>query len=328
MEHTDFIGAGGACLLPHWGVLRAAGEDSASFLHSQLTNDVVKLGRDQARWAAFCSAQGRMSASFVVSKRGPEEVWLACAADVLAATQKRLSMFVLRSKVMLRDAGGELAVVGLAGAAAEVWLAAQGDAAAPVVADAPAWTQAELLGGALVRLPSADQRPRWLWIGTTDAAQTLTQALPPLPLPLWQWLEVRSGVVQVVAATSGQFVPQMLNYELVGGVDFKKGCYPGQEIVARSHYLGKLKRRAFLVDTAASLEPGQEVYWSGDSQQPAGVVALAAPHPRGGFSAIVELKLGAVDSGTLHLGRADGPAMTLQALPYSLPQQDAATPAA
>lgn len=327
MNNIDFIGPGGACELPHWGVIKASGEDSASFLHAQLSNDVQKLGREQARWAAYCSAQGRMSASFLVSKRGPEEVWAACSADVLPATLKRLSMFVLRAKTRLSDASNELRVVGLAGANARVWLAAQGDAVSALVDTAADWAQAELLGGAVVRMPAAQGQARWLWMGPASQGEQLLQALPALPLPLWQWLEVRSGVVQVVAATVNQFVPQMLNYELVGGVDFKKGCYPGQEIVARSHYLGKLKRRAFLVDSADVLTPGQEVFWSGDLQQPAGVVALSAPHPGGGWSAMVELKLAASASGSLHAGRADGPLLTLVPLPYALPQ-DASAPAA
>lgn len=325
MDPTDFIGAGGACVLPHWGVLRASGEDSATFLHGQLTNDVVKLGDGEARWAAFCSAQGRMSASFVVSKRAADELWLAGPADVLAPALKRLSMFVLRAKAKLTDASTELVVVGLAGDAVPPALVAHDEAAAPALTgDAAAWTQAPLLSGALVRLPEAEGRPRWLWIGPSAAAQTLLAALPALPVALWRWLEVRSGVAPVLAATTGQFVPQMLNYELVGGVDFKKGCYPGQEIVARSHYLGKLKRRAFLLDTAVALEPGQEVYWSGDVQQPAGMVALSAPHPGGGWSAVAELKLGVLDSGTLHLGRPDGPVLVVRPLPYALPGQDAA----
>lgn len=326
MDTIDFMGSGGACQLPHWGVIKASGADSASFLHAQLTNDVQKLGAGQARWAGYCSAQGRMSASFVVSKRGPDEVWMACSADVLQATLKRLSMFVLRAKARLTDASGELAVVGLAGANARVWLAAHSSAAG-VLDEAADWTQAAVMDGTIVRLPGANGQARWLWIGPVEQGQSLLQALPALPLPVWQWLEVRSGVVQVVAATVNLFVPQMLNYELVGGVDFKKGCYPGQEVVARSHYLGKLKRRAFLVDAQTPLAPGQEVFWSADPQQPAGVVALAAPHPAGGWSAMVELKLAASASGTLHAGAADGPALTLAALPYALPQ-DTTAPAA
>ena len=126
------------------------------------------------------------------------------------------------------------------------------------------------------------------------------------------------------AATSGQFVPQMLNYELVGGVDFKKGCYPGQEIVARSQYLGKLKRRSFLVHAEVALQSGQEVYWSGDEAQPAGMVALACAHPEAGFDAIVELKSAVLGSGSLHLGAPRGPLLQPRPLPYALPAETAA----
>ncbi|MFM2059890.1 MAG: hypothetical protein RLY71_4275 [Pseudomonadota bacterium] len=314
ITHTE---TSGACRLSHWGVLRAAGADAASFLHGQLSNDVQKLGTSHARLAAYCTAQGRMLTSVIALKRNPDELWLACSADVLAATLKRLSMFVLRAKAQLADASGELSVLGLAGPAAAAWLGA----------DAPAavWDKTDLGAAAVVRLPDAEGQPRWLWIGPTDAAETVLAALPALALDTWRWLEVRSGVAQIVAATSGQLVPQMLNYELVGGVDFKKGCYPGQEVVARSQYLGKLKRRGFLLDTQAEPQPGQEVFWSGDPGQPAGVIALAAPGPQGGWSALAELKLGATADGSLHLGSADGALLTLQPLPYALPHEAASS---
>jgi folate-binding protein YgfZ len=317
MTPTEFSIPGGATLLPQWGVIRAVGDDAASFLHNQLSNDVVKQTAQQARLAAYCTAQGRMLASFVVVKPTADEVWLACSADLLQATLKRLSMFVLRAKARLTDASGELAVVGLAGPSVRAWL---GD----VVNDTP-WSVVALEGAAdraqVVRLPDAAGTPRWLWLGPAAQADALLAALPAIDESLWRWLEVRAGVAPVVAATSGQFVPQMLNYELVGGVDFRKGCYPGQEIVARSQYLGKLKRRGFLVDGPATLQAGQDVFWSGDDAQPAGVVALAAPHPGGGASALVELKLMASQGGSLHLGAPQGPALTLRPLPYALPHE-------
>ena len=317
MNSTRWIANGGAVALPFWGVIAASGDDAVPFLHGQLSNDVVRQSPEQARLAAYCSAQGRVLASFVVIKRSPTELWLVCSADVLATTLKRLSMFVLRSKVMLRDASAELQVLGLAGSSAlsSTALAGLGDAAAET------W-QAGARGAAhVLRLPDAEDEPRWLWIGPPGEAQALLSTLPGLSDDLWRWLDVRSGVAPVVAATAGQFVPQMLNYELVGGVDFKKGCYPGQEIVARSQYLGKLKRRGCLVDGPVAMQPGQEVFWSGDAQQPAGMVAWSAPHPAGGASALVELKLSAVDDGSLHLGSAQGPLLTRVALPYALPQE-------
>ena len=313
--------AGGACRLPGLGLIRAVGADAAAFLHGQISNDVKLLGADRARLAAYCTPQGRMLASLIVGRHAAEEFWLACSADLLPATLKRLSMFVMRAKAKLSDAAGELVAVGLAGPAAAQALGAEAPAAT--------WAKADRGGTMLIRLPDAEGQPRWLWIGPVAEADALLASLPALDAAVWAWLEVSSGVAPVVAATAGQFVPQMLNYELVGGVDFKKGCYPGQEIVARSHYLGKLKRRAFLLAGDAPALPGQEVFWSGDAGQPAGQVAAAAAAPDGsGWRLVAELKIAATnaatDPGSLHLGAADGPTLTLLPLPYALPQEAAA----
>lgn len=299
-----------------WGVIRAQGEDAAKFLHGQLSNDFEKLPSGQARLAAYCTAQGRMLASVVGGKHAADEVWLACSADVLPATLKRLSMFVLRAKARLSDASTELAVLGWVGDSARARL---GDAF-----PAAAWQKCTVEAAEVIRLPDAAGQARLLWIGPAASTPDLLQGLPALPEAHWQWLEVMSGVARVNAATSGQFVPQMLNYELVGGVDFKKGCYPGQEIVARSQYLGKLKRRSFLVHGEVPLQSGQEVYWSGDEAQPAGMVALASAHPEAGFDAIVELKSAVLSSGSLHLGAPRGPLLQPQPLPYALPAEAAA----
>ncbi|MEN9484735.1 MAG: hypothetical protein RJB37_2615 [Pseudomonadota bacterium] len=304
----------GACVLPDWGVIRAVGADAATFLHGQLSNDVSRLDLAHARLGAYCTPQGRMLASFVYTRAGAEEYWLACSADVLAPTLKRLSMFVMRAKARLSDASAELTVLGLAGAPAAAWLGAD--------APAQAWDKLDRDGAAVIRLPDSGLGgaaiDRWLWIGPAAQAQDVLGALPALDMAQWQQLEVRSGVVPVVAATSGQFVPQMLNYELVGGVDFKKGCYPGQEIVARSHYLGKLKRRAFLLSGDAAMAPAQEVFWSEDPGQPAGVLArTAADGAR--HLALAELKIAVTRSGALHLGQPDGPLLQMLPLPYALP---------
>ena len=315
--------AGGACLLADRGVIRAVGADAATFLHGQLSNDVSRLGTAQARLGAYCTPQGRMLASFVYARAGAEELWLSTRADVLAPTLKRLSMFVMRAKARLSDASAELAVVGLAGPAAAAWLGAE--------APARAWDKLDRDGAVVVRLQPAQlgaaEVAAWLWIGPTAQAPALLAALPALALAQWQRLELATGVAQVSAATSGQFVPQMLNYELVGGVDFRKGCYPGQEVVARSQYLGKLKRRGFLLSGQAAMNAGQEIFWSEDAGQPAGLIAEAAPELDGrGHVALAELKIAVTQSGTLHLGAADGPVLALQPLPYALPHEAEAAP--
>jgi len=297
----------GTTLLPHWGVIRARGADAAKFLHGQLTQDVESLGADQARLAGYCSAKGRLLASFVVWRNGPDELLLACSAEVLPAALKRLSMFVLRAQCKLSDATAELALRGLSGAAAIEWLGA--------CAPGAAWQRSELGCSQIIRLPDAAGQARYLWIA--PAAEP-APPLPALPLSAWQWLEVASGVPSVVGATVEQFVPQMVNLELVGGVNFQKGCYPGQEIVARSQYRGTLKRRAFLFDSDAPAQAGQEVFASADPSQPAGMVANAASHD-GAHNALVELKIAALDDAALHLGAPDGPLLTRSALPYAVP---------
>ncbi|HJV69098.1 folate-binding protein [Ideonella sp.] len=301
----------GAVRLADWGLIRARGADAASFLQGQLTSDIVGLAPGRAVLAGYCSPKGRLLASFVVWSPAPEEVLLACSADLLAATLKRLSMFVLRAKCRLSDATAELGLWGLAGDAVP-----GGDAAPWSVLAADTETQT-------VRLPDVAGVPRALHCQPAAAA---APAAPLLDAAAWRWLEVRSGVVRIVAATVDQFVPQMVNFELVGGVNFKKGCYPGQEVVARSQYRGTLKRRAMLLalppGAGPALAEGREVFHDADPAQPAGLVALAAHAAGGEQLALVELKLSLAEGpGAFHLGGADGPALKLQPLPYPLPAE-------
>lgn len=292
----------GALRLNDWGVIRAAGPDAAAFLHSQLTQDVESLQAGEARLAGYCSAKGRLLASFTIWRPAPDEVLLACSADLLAATLKRLSMFVLRAKCKLSDASIEVPLYGVAGPAA---LAA---------GDVGRWSARQ--DGVALRLPDDGAVARALFTGTAPD-------LPPLDASAWQWLEVASGVPRIVGATVEQFVPQMVNLELVGGVNFQKGCYPGQEIVARSQYRGTIKRRAFVFDAAAPATPGQELFHSSDPTQPAGLVAnVASVGER--HRVLAELKLTALEGGSLHLNRADGPLLTRAEMPYLVPLDAAA----
>ncbi|RZI80233.1 MAG: folate-binding protein [Rubrivivax sp.] len=308
----------GAAVLSHLGIISAEGADAATFLHGQLSQDVTGQQTDQARLAAFCSAKGRMLASFVVIKPQAESFWLVTDAQVLPAALKRLSMFVLRAKARLSDGTDSLAAVGLMGSAARDWLGEQAPTAPWQVGTH------EASGGRVLRLPDVQGAARWLWIGPKAQLDAVVSALPALPLDAWQWLDVLSGVVRIEPATVDQFVPQMVNYELVGGVNFQKGCYPGQEIVARSQYRGTLKRRTFLLHGEAPMQAGQEVFSEADASQPAGMVANAAavPGPDGqataAFSALVELKWQSLEGGW-RLGSAEGPVLRLGEMPYEVP---------
>jgi folate-binding protein YgfZ len=315
---------GGVLRLDDWGVIRAQGADAATFLQGQLTNDVASLGPGHARLAGYCSAKGRLLATFVLWRDAGGDLLLACSADLLAPTLKRLSMFVLRAKCKLSDASAEVPLWGLAGAAAQAVLDQQPGALARPWQAAP-WGAEP--GPQCIRLPDAlapqsGSSGPTSWPRVVVAGATEPPAGPPISQEAWRWLEVRSATARIGAATAEQFVPQMVNLEVVGGVNFQKGCYPGQEVVARSQYRGTLKRRAFVVEGAAAMRPGQEVFDEADPTQPAGMVVLAGEYG-GSFAGLAELKIAAAEKGALHLERADGPRLRVGTLPYELPSQAA-----
>ena len=287
--------------LTHLGVIRAQGDEAAKFLHGQLTQDFALLGPQQARLAAYLSPKGRMLASFIGCQRSATEVLLVCSRDLLAATLKRLTMFVLRTKVKLTDASDEFALYGLAG-----------DALISIAGSAcPAWSKADFDDQILVHLYPALGQPRGLWIAPQGSPAPQGQALDAA---LWAWGEVRSGVATLSAPLVEAFVPQMLNYESVGGVNFKKGCYPGQEVVARSQFRGQLKRRTYLAHSPSALAVGAEIFTTEDADQAVGLVVQSASAPDGGWDALVCLQTHA-SSADLRAGPAP---LALQPLPYEL----------
>ena len=298
----------GVNALPHLGVIQAQGEDAAHFLHNQLSNDVLLLPVGQSRLAAFCSAKGRMQASFILVKAAPDTVLLVLSLDLLAQTLKRLSMFVLRAKVKMSDATGQWQLRGLLG-----------DDASAVVGALSPWQTLAHDGAHTVALYPAvlgeSQIPRALWIAPAGHA---LPAGADVPSEVWQWAEVVSGVTLVTLPVFEAFVPQMLNYESVGGVNFKKGCYPGQEVVARSQFRGTLKRRTALVHSPVALAAGQDVFTPEDPKQPCATVVLSASRPDGqGFDALVSGTLESQQTGW-RASSAQGEALELLPLPYEL----------
>jgi len=305
------ISIGGVCRLADRGVIRARGADAAAFLQSQLTNDVASLDAASARLAGFCSAKGRLQASFIVWRPSADEFLLSCPASILAPTLKRLSMFVLRAKCKLSDASGELSLFGVAGAPATA-----------MVAGAAVWHTRAHGAATMLRLPDAAGEQR-AWLIAASGSEIDVAAGPAITPETWNWLEVESGIVTIEAATVDRFVPQMVNFELIGGVDFQKGCYPGQEIVARSQYRGTTKRRTLLFDCDVLAAAGQDVFAHGASGEPAGTVANAAPHPvHPGSSALVEVRLASLGE-DLRLGAADGAPLHRRELPYAVPLETA-----
>jgi folate-binding protein YgfZ len=294
----------GAAPLDHLGVIRVAGTDARSFLQGQLTQDFALLEPDQARLAAFLSAKGRMQASFVGFAPAADEVLLVCSRDLLEATRKRLSMFVLRAKAVLTDATGDYLLRGLLGGA--ITTIAGGAL--------PEYARTVIDSHSVIGLPPAGDVARAFWIAPAGSAEP---ELPVLDTADWLRAEVMSGVATLSAPLIDLFVPQMLNFESVGGVNFKKGCYPGQEVVARSQFRGTLKRRAFIVQADAPLDVGAEVFHASDDSQPCGTIVEVAPIHKGSF-AIASLQIAATQAGMLRAGHPGGTVLEILPLPYPL----------
>ena len=303
-HELDIPQADGALRLADWGLILAEGPDAAAFLNGQLTQDMLHLADAPARLAGYCSPKGRLLATFVVWQPAAQTIALACSADLLAVTLKRLSMYVMRAKCKLSDASAAWPLYGLAGPSADALLQDR--------LPAGEGARGSVDAAQVIRLRAAGGVSRYLWAGLQ------APPLAPLQAEAWRWLELLSGVPRITDATADRFVPQMLNLELLGGVNFKKGCYPGQEVVARSQFRGTIKRRTYLMHAAAALAAGDEVFHSDDPEQPAGMVVLAASLPGGQHAALVELKMAALASGSVHAGRADGPRLSAAALPYAL----------
>ncbi|HLA35137.1 MAG TPA: folate-binding protein [Rhodocyclaceae bacterium] len=300
------------------GLIRVGGADARLFLHNLLTNDIANLATDSCRLAGLCSAKGRLLALMRIWRDG-DDYLLLLPRDILPGILKKLAMYILRSKVKLSDASAERALIGIAAPAAALSSTVPSAPTFAALPPIPARGVAHSNGAQLIRLDET----RWILACAHDQALTRWQELrvhaSPVGLAAWRALEIAAAEPRVVAATQEAFVPQMLNLELpaLAGVSFNKGCYPGQEIVARTQYLGKIKRRTYRAHVDSDAPPGAAVYASTMGDQACGALISIAPSLQGGFDALVCLQSNAVAAGTVRLGSVDGP--TLQFLPSPYP---------
>lgn len=285
--------------LTHLACIEASGDDAKAFLHNQLTSDVNHLVAGKVQHAAWCSAKGRMQASFVAWRAG-DAYRLALSADLEAAVLKRLQMFVLRAKVRLASLADSHVLLGIAGAQAAEALA---DAGLPLptgplaTADAAAGQVVALDDGRyLACIPLANAAEVW---------QRLSVKARPAGVPAWRWLDVVAGFPLVTAATREEFVPQMADFEKMGGVSFHKGCYPGQEVVARTQYLGKVKRHLYRVSGTEPLLAGADLHNPDNPDQASGKIVTGAASPDGDWVGLAVVQSNF--AGNLRLGRPDGP---------------------
>ncbi len=302
------------CDLSHFGLLYFSGEDCRSFLHSQLSSDVQKLTTATVQYSSYCTPKGRVLASLLLWQSA--EGYFAQLHDNLRESiHRRLAKFVLRSKVKISNASDTLISLGLAGNNAET-LAKQNFSAIPQqvlgAAHTPSATLIRLSPNRFQIVCTAEQAPV-LW-------GKLRQSATPAGYQCWDWLNIRNGIPVITPATQEQFVPQMLNMEAIGAVSFNKGCYPGQEVIARTQHLGTLKRRMYIANILSETSPqsGEELS-SGDAQgQANGVIVNAAASPDGGYDVLAVIQIASARTEDVHWKSPGGVTLKLLPLPYSV----------
>lgn len=299
------------CDLSHLGLLEVQGADAVTFLQGQLTNDVKQLAQTNAHYTGYCTPKGRLLALFLAfGHQG--HIHLQMPGKLVESIAKRLKMFIMRSKVEITDASESVIKIGISGLSAPALLATQ-------------FTQVpqhdyELVSqenGTLLKLPGT--HPRFEIFTDITHAQDIWNALSkqaqPTKVDVWDWLEIQAGIPEVFTATQEEFVPQMLNLDLIGGINFKKGCYTGQEIVARTHYLGTIKRRTHLahINTATSPNAGDNI--TSKSGDIIGKTVRSAPAPQGGYDLLAEIRLENIENEQVYINET---ALEIKQLPYPM----------
>lgn len=341
------------CDLSHLGLIAVAGADAATFLQGQVTNDLRQVSATRSLLAGYCTHQGRMLATFRILRRG-DTFYLLLPRTQVELVLKRLRMFVLRSQVVLTDASADFAALGLSGDQAAALLTAvcpetstpdtaanfapatpladtntasptPSASASPSPPALPAAVNDQAQIGDLTLIRPAGACPRFLVLGPVPALTALWDRLAAEATPVnaehWTLLDIQAGLPTVHPETREAFVPQMTNLQLVDGISFTKGCYTGQEVVARMQYLGKLKRRLYLGEVTANQppRPGDALFSPiSESAQTAGTIVEASPLAEGRWALSLVAEIAAVTDGRLSLGQG-GPLIQVSEPPSGFP---------
>lgn len=301
------------CDLSHLGLLQLGGADTVPFLQGQVTNDVKLLTGNNAHYTGYCNPKGRLLALFLAFTHA-DHVHLQLPKSLVETIAKRLKMYVLRSKVEIKDVSSEIVRFGINGLEAASILASS-------LGKTPS-QDFELLtleNCTVLKLPSIANHSRFEIFASAENAIALWNMLSkncqPVGKACWDWLDIQAGIPEVYPATQEQFVPQMLNLDALNAINYKKGCYTGQEIVARTHYLGTVKRRTFLAHIAGEANPkaGDKLLDAQGSE--AGQIVRAAPDATNGSLILAELRLEAQASGEIRWGNVS---LDFKVLPYTV----------
>jgi tRNA-modifying protein YgfZ len=311
---TPLITGPGFCELSQLGLIRFSGEEARVFLHNQLTCEVEGLGPGRSTYGAYCTPKGRMLASFLLW-RTDEGYFMQLPSSLREPIQKQISKYILRSKVKAADVTAEWSLIGVMGKDATALVQRVSGLAPQAVHEV-----AQAPNVMVIRLPGDRFEIAVAHDKTPAMHQALASGAEKVDAEHWERQIIRAGVPVIVPATQEQFVPQMVNLDLIGGVSYEKGCYPGQEIVARMHYRGTLKQRMYLASIASGEhpQPGEKLYSPDFGEQACGTVVNAAPSPEGGHDLLAVIQISAAERGNLHWKAPDGPALELLELPYGV----------
>ena len=302
------------CDMGQFSILKVSGEEAQTFLQNLVSSEVREVSAQRAQASSLNSAKGRMLATFLIWQQGADYC-LHLPKSLAAPIHKRLSMYVLRAKVKIADDSAQHVCLGLSGAAAASLL--QGLYGTlpqhPLTMQSYGEDSVIFAGGNRYQINTTAERAPELW-------KKLSAGARAVGAPCWDWLNIRAGIPVILPVTQEQFVAQMANLELLGGVGFKKGCYPGQEIVARMQYLGKLKRRMYLAHVGGDAAPqaGDELFSTDMEGQASGMVVNAAPAPGSGYDLLAVIQISSHAEHTLHWKSLQGAALQFLPLPYEV----------
>lgn len=299
------------------GMVEVSGPDALPFVAAQLTSDVRGLTPATSQLGAWCTPAGRVLTIMRICRR-EEAMVLILPAAAVRATRERLQRYVLRARVTLSDGAGRIQLLGLSGPAALARIAAR-------LGAAPQAPDGVVHGASLTALRIPGNPPRCLILGPAAEVRGLLEDLPTgvavAGAESWDLLDILAGIPTVVPATAEHFLPQMLNLDALGGLSYSKGCYPGQEVIARLKYRGSLKRRMYLASVDASAAPAPATrLCPADRDTAVGEVVSAAAHPSRGIALLAVVDIEAAQSAAVHLGDPGGALLQFEPLPYPVPE--------
>jgi len=305
------------CKLSQSGLLTLSGDDAVTFLQGQVTNDVAQLDGAHAHYSAYCSPKGRMLALFLAFAH-QNKLYLQFSQPLVESVMKRLTMYVMRAKVDIADVSDEMHKFGINGPNANKLVLDALDITSEVLPEQD-YDIAKSDQYIIIKLPSIADHSRYeIIVNATQAEDTwhaLKKNFTLVDTQCWDWLDIQTGTPDVLSSTQEQFVPQMLNLDVLNGINFKKGCYTGQEIIARTHYLGSVKRRTYLAAITSDTAPQAGDKLLDKEKNGTGQIVRVAPNLSNGFDVLAEMRIEAKNAGDIYWHETP---LHFKEMPYSL----------